>query len=383
MALWKCAGRFFSVLGLFCVFALGANAHVNDTSLIRVRVDPGRFSLEANLDLATLNRLTPLDANGDGFIHRNEVARAAGRLEGFLRSKLQLDFGEGPVDLGRFLEADWQSGQQSATEGDLQAVHVGFRFERALPHACKLFRLRVEFFDVLGASHSVILAVLEGQTSQQAVLTLGAPTAEYALAEENPPSAAAPGARVDSPGKGRRGLFQLGVEHILSGYDHLLFLVVLAVAVSGWRQLVWLVTAFTVAHSATVALSVLGWVRLPEKLVESAIAASIVWVAAENVWFGGGRKRWLQTFGFGLLHGMGFAGVLLALELPRAGLAWSLAAFNVGVEAGQLAVVGPVLAGVGLLGRARVGRGGVWVRRGVSGCALGIGFVWMVQRLAG
>ncbi len=133
--------------------------------------------------------------------------------------------------------------------------------------------------------------------------------------------------------------FVLGVEHIATGYDHILFLLALLIVGGGLRSLVAIVTAFTVAHSVTLSLAVLDVVQLPARLVESAIALSIAWVALENLVIEQVRGRWRITFAFGLMHGFGFASILRAMQLPREGLVASLLAFNLGVEAGQLIVV--------------------------------------------
>jgi hypothetical protein len=133
----------------------------------------------------------------------------------------------------------------------------------------------------------------------------------------------------------------LGVEHIAGGFDHLLFVAALLLGVRRTSDAVKTVTAFTVAHSVTLAASTLGWVQLPPAVVEPAIAASIMYVAAENIVRGadGGRSR--LTFVFGLIHGFGFAGALRELGVGESGaaIAVPLAAFNLGVEAGQVAVV--------------------------------------------
>jgi hydrogenase/urease accessory protein HupE len=131
-----------------------------------------------------------------------------------------------------------------------------------------------------------------------------------------------------------------GVHHILIGPDHLLFLVGLLLLGGTLRQLAVIVTAFTAAHSVTLALAVLGVVTPPARLVEPAIALSIVYVGADNLLIGGGRDmRATVAFVFGLVHGFGFASVLREMDLPSRALGWSLVSFNVGVEIGQLAVV--------------------------------------------
>ncbi|RPH44924.1 MAG: HupE/UreJ family protein [Burkholderiales bacterium] len=142
----------------------------------------------------------------------------------------------------------------------------------------------------------------------------------------------------------------LGVEHILTGADHLLFVLGLLLLVGGGRRLLWTVTAFTVAHSLTLALASLGIVDVPVALVEATIALSIVLVAVEvaNLWRGrpglSHRWPWAVALVFGLLHGLGFAGALAEVGLPQDALVPALLLFNLGVEAGQLAFVAAVFA---------------------------------------
>lgn len=146
-----------------------------------------------------------------------------------------------------------------------------------------------------------------------------------------------------------------GVWHIWIGFDHILFLLslllpaVLVVKMKRWRgvdnlgqaarEVLWVVTSFTLAHSITLTLAALGWVSLPSRWVESAIAFSVVLAAANNLWPVVEHRRWLVAFVFGLIHGFGFASVLAELGLPADALVLSLLGFNVGVELGQLAIV--------------------------------------------
>jgi hypothetical protein len=148
-----------------------------------------------------------------------------------------------------------------------------------------------------------------------------------------------------APGALAWGYLLLGIRHILEGFDHLLFVLGLFLLVRSGGELVRTITAFTVAHSISLALATFGVVTLPSPPVEALIAASIVLVAREVVRAGGeptlaGRKPWVIAFAFGLLHGLGFAGALAAIGLPRAHAALALLAFNAGVEVGQLVFVG-------------------------------------------
>jgi len=173
-----------------------------------------------------------------------------------------------------------------------------------------------------------------------------------------------------------RRFVAIGVEHILSGIDHVLFLVALLLGASGFANVLKLATAFTAAHSVTLALGALGWVQVPAGIVEPLIALSIAYVAAENVFGGASRHRLGVVFGFGLLHGLGFAG----------SLSWSgdidlgaLVSFNAGIEMGQALIVVALFPALLLIRRYR------WspvVHTGAAACAAGLGLLWFVERLA-
>ena len=142
---------------------------------------------------------------------------------------------------------------------------------------------------------------------------------------------------------------RLGIEHILLGIDHLLFVFALLLIVSGVRRMVWTVTAFTLAHSITLAGATLGYVHVPQQPVEAVIALSILFLATEIVHSRRGRPGyaerwpWVVAFIFGLLHGFGFAGALAEVGLPENAIPFALVFFNVGVELGQLAFIATVL----------------------------------------
>jgi hydrogenase/urease accessory protein HupE len=144
--------------------------------------------------------------------------------------------------------------------------------------------------------------------------------------------------------------FVLGVEHILFGFDHLLFVLALLILVRDPRRLIGAVTAFTIAHSLTLAGTTFGWVRLPIAPVEATIALSILFVAVEIMRVHAGQESltarlpWLASFAFGLLHGFGFAGALREIGMPEDATPLALLFFNLGVEAGQLAFIAAVLA---------------------------------------
>ena len=188
----------------------------------------------------------------------------------------------------------------------------------------------------------------------------------------------------------------LGIEHILFGFDHLLFVLALLILVRQWRRVVVTMTAFTVAHSITLAAATLGFVHVPGPPVEATIALSIVLVAAEIVNARRGRPSltarwpWLVAFAFGLLHGLGFAGALSEVGLPHHAIPLALLFFNLGVEFGQLAFVALVMALAwwlpGALARVTVvGRDWTRARLDVA-AAYAIGALaayWLIERVIG
>jgi len=179
----------------------------------------------------------------------------------------------------------------------------------------------------------------------------------------------------------------LGIEHILFGIDHLLFVLALIMITNGFSKLVKTITAFTLAHSITLSLAVLGFVKVPGPPVEAVIALSIVFLAMEIIKNQGGkqtltgRRPWLVAFTFGLLHGFGFAGALAEVGLPQTEIPLALAFFNVGVELGQLAFVLVALAGIALLSLYK--KWPVAVKR-IPAYAIGsIAAMWLIERVVG
>ncbi|MEJ2113921.1 MAG: HupE/UreJ family protein [Flavobacteriaceae bacterium] len=179
----------------------------------------------------------------------------------------------------------------------------------------------------------------------------------------------------------------LGIEHILLGFDHLLFVLALLILSTGFKKLLKTVTAFTVAHSITLSFSVLGLATLPGPPVEAVIALSIVFLAMEIVKVQQGKpsltsqKPWLVAFSFGLLHGFGFAGALIDIGLPQTEIPLALATFNIGVELGQIIFVVVVLASLRLLALKKE-----WPNVVKQIPAYGIGSLaafWLIERIAG
>ena len=218
--------------------------------------------------------------------------------------------------------------------------------------------------------HQTFVNVYEGETlTSQMILDAKHPHLEYFAGSRQGVAAVI------------RKFIPAGIHHILIGPDHLLFLVGLLLLGGSVRQLLIVVTSFTVAHSITLSLAALNLVTPPARLIEPAIALSIVYVGADNILAKGGRdvRAWI-AFTFGFIHGFGFANVLREMDLPRRALGWSLFSFNIGVEIGQLFVVVLVATAFTML-RAR----SEWSRRHLalagSIVVIAAGTFWFVQRV--
>lgn len=172
--------------------------------------------------------------------------------------------------------------------------------------------------------------------------------------------------------------FRLGIGHILGGYDHLLFLFSLVIARQKFKQYASMITAFTIAHSITLSLTVLGIIHVPPQIVEPLIALSICFVAVDNIIRKQVSYRWVITFFFGLIHGMGFADLLVEMHLPTSQLATALISFNLGIETVQLTIVSVLLPLLMLLHRWKFSKQFVYAS---STVAFVLGAIWLTQRV--
>lgn len=170
---------------------------------------------------------------------------------------------------------------------------------------------------------------------------------------------------------------KLGIEHLLTGYDHILFLLTIIIGLT-FIDSIKAVTSFTVAHSLTMALAFLGALSLPPSIVEPLIAVTVVYVAIENIVRKNIQRRWIWTFFFGLIHGLGFVGALKVITVSRSELVLSLASFNVGIELGQLLVVALALL---VLRYIRRFTWSTTFNRVFSACVGLLGILWLGQRI--
>jgi hypothetical protein len=272
--------------------------------------------------------LLAFDANGDQHLAPDELAMQRPKLAAYLRQHLQL------AESGETLAFRYDGEQPDNKEG---IPGVSFRLSYTAVHRIEHLTIRYDLlFDDADPQHVNFAVIVNGDDLDQTVFDASRRTYRYdALAGDG---GSLPGTLLQ--------YVWLGMTHIWTGYDHLLFLVSLLIVCAGWRSALKIVTAFTAAHSVTLFLTATETIRVNTRWVETGIALTIAYVAADN-WFarrsGGRPLRWLLTFGFGLVHGMGFAGALREIGLPAGMTVSSLLCFNVGVELGQLAVLAMVL----------------------------------------
>ncbi len=251
----------------------------------------------------------------------------------------------------------------------------------ALRFACTEDRgtLRVQFtaFTNIARSQNIASIEIDGRKLGY-VFTAEHPVMNYRSASARTPESV--GNAATSIPLGFREFFELGVEHIWTGYDHLLFLIALLLPGGTFARLVTIVTAFTIAHSATLGLAAFDLVRLPPAPVEIAIALTIIWAASLSLREMAHDRRRGSTFFLGLIHGFGFAGVLATAGLSRENIVVPLLAFNAGVEVGQIVVVACVIPLIALINRSRYN---AQIRTATAWLIVAAGVFWASERIAG
>ena len=264
---------------------------------------------------------------------------------------------------GRVLAPAWSAPDVVADRQSIR-LHVTFTLDRApgtLAIAASLFPYDPQ--------HQTFVNIYEGDTLTQAILDRGNARFEYFSGSRQGVLAVI------------RRFVPAGIHHILIGPDHLLFLIGLLLLGGTIRRLALVVTSFTVAHSITLSLAALNIVSPPARIIEPAIALSIVYVGADNLLIRDGRdvRAWI-AFAFGFIHGFGFANVLREMDLPARALGWSLFSFNVGVEIGQLLVVAVVATALAAL-RSRSEAAGRRLAFAGSIIVMAAGTFWFIQRV--
>jgi HupE / UreJ protein len=363
-------------LALIFVFASsGAHAHKPSDSYLSLSTDAQGVRGQWDIALRDLEYAVGLDADGDGAITWGELKAKQAELDAYALARLALSADGRPCRLAPTAHL-----VDEHSDGAYAVLRFSAECEAQSPKA-----ITVEyslFFD-LDPTHRGLLRAARGGDSITAVLS-----------PERP--------RIVLGAEGRSRWLQFfdylrdGVWHIWIGFDHILFLVSLLLPsvfvfsrnqnqwapAARFRDTFWdvfkVATSFTVAHSITLSLAALSVIQLPSRLIESGIALSVVLAALNNLWPVVHGRRWLVAFGFGLIHGFGFASVLTDLGLPQGALLVALVGFNLGVETGQLAIIAVFLPLAFALR-------GTWAYRrlvfiGGSAAIVLVAALWLVER---
>ena len=344
-----------------------AQAHKASDAYLRLATGDAGLRVVVDVALRDLDLVVDLDRDGDGAVTWGEVRAAWPAIVAYVGARLRI--------AGCPLAADGKPALERRGDGSYASLVFDSPCKPAHEPAIGYTLLH----EVDATHRGIARFALDGRAPVVRLLDPGQAT------------------EVLAPTGDAGAFFAEGIHHIVTGWDHLLFLLCLLLPAAmrrgplGWQPVArrrdavlpvaGIVTAFTLAHSITLALAALGLVAIPASLIEPAIAATIVLAAADNLRPIFGRRRGVVTFLFGLVHGFGFAGVLGELALAPGEFAWALLRFNLGLEFGQLAIVGVA---AGLLFALRGARGYPrWAIGGGSVAAIALGAAWFVERTAG
>ena len=346
-----------SLLRLLAIVAVlgsaqGAFAHNVSTSYARIRVDKATVHVQFTFSLLDLHSGPQLDTDKNEKISEEELRAGFDSVLAALNANYTLSAPEPPASI-EVERAELQS--DSAVKIDLL-----YHF----PHDVAILTVSSTLPKITQPDHQHLLALGDGDDTRQGILDARRSKVEINIAGQ-------------TLAEVFWDFIKLGVEHIITGYDHLAFLFGLLLATTTLLSVIKVVTSFTVAHSITLALATFNVVTLPSRLTESLIALSIAYVAIENFTGKTFVHRWKITFLFGLVHGFGFSNVLREMELTRRHLAVSLFSFNLGVEVGQLCFVALVFPLILLVLKSK------WKDRVLTASSLvimSLGFYWFVER---
>lgn len=362
------------LLGLGLILAAPlAFAHASSSSYLQLRLDDGQLSGRLDIALRDLDMALGLDGDGDGALRWGEVRGATPRISTYALSRLQLRAGTGACTL--------QAGELRIAE-HADGSYAALALQGRCPASAEPLTLDYRLLFDLDRQHRGLLALQAGAQTYSAVFG----------PQSGPLSFGGPATAALWPLL--RSYFNEGLWHVWTGLDHVLFLAALFLPAVLWRtrsgwsvtptlrsallQTCGVVTAFTLAHAATLSLAALGWVHWPTRWVESAVAATVLFAGLNNLWPMLRRRLAGVAALFGLIHGSAMAGALLELGLPIGGRLPALAAFNLGVEAAQLLLIaGVVPLSYALRHSTRYRR---YVLLPGSALIALIGFAWLVQR---
>jgi hydrogenase/urease accessory protein HupE len=354
---------------LLVLFAGSASAHDERFSTSNVEVRPNEVLWTLDAGVAGLEKVVRLPA-GELELTEAQLQAAKPDIVAYLLECLKVEINGNPVE---------------AEAGALEPVYAtGTTGQKYISYARQHFRFpstaevkRVQF------SSALFFTVIR---SHQSAVIVSWGTAQKVFNKYGPYQLDLTAARLNPTILGTAAEFILwGMHHIFVGYDHIAFLLALLLAAQRLRDMVRVVTSFTIAHSITLLLAALDVIRVPGAVTESLIAASIVYVAAENYFITEGRYRWVLTFAFGLVHGLGFSSVLRERLQDLQSIIIPVLSFNLGVELGQICILLVVFPVLTLIRRApdekARERRQRWLVRVGSLPILLLGTFWLVDRV--
>lgn len=377
----KCrAGRFPALrsFGLLfgCLLVLPAtNAQAHDVGLssVMLRIENGHLDAHITFAAKDVESLISIDTDDDGDISAAEFDMARGRLEEYALDLLEVQF-DGATERASKAETRYLD--------QVRDIYFHVAFPQGM---CDQLRVRSTSLAKLARGHRQYIELQDQQGERKADRMLS--TDDDVFEVELRRTLALPAPVIAAPPASPRqtttfwSFLKLGVEHIWTGYDHVAFLLALMIVGGTFRSVLLVITSFTVAHTITLALATLDLVKLNSAIVEPLIAATIVYVGIENIVHRDLKWRWILTFVFGLIHGLGFASVLRDLGIGAGtsmGVALPLISFNLGVEFGQVVIAAVVLPIVWKLQKRPS-----FVPRFVPACSLIVALAggwWLVQR---
>jgi hydrogenase/urease accessory protein HupE len=384
--------RFFNILAIIIMlstlFPSLAHAHAYSASYTNIKMNQDKTEFVFSIDtLSIIELIEDIDKNKNNELEKSEVKEKNHDLEELVHHHLTLDLNnrqQEPTLEKMVLEKKedknfitYHLTFPAFAAGDTLSLNDGLYVNDPATNYVNL--ISFEFAGTTGQ------AILQGKERTWTILLAEAQEeqpqdGQIAQPEESPEqqgqSEAAP--QVETSNSSWFSFFKLGMLHILTGYDHLLFLLALLLRKQTFKQYAAIITSFTIAHSITISLAVLGVITLPSRFVEAVIAFSIVYVALENIFRKEIRHRWGLTFIFGLIHGLGFANILKEMNIPKGDLAVALVNFNIGIEVVQLALVLLVLPLLTYMFKLKSSK--MIIRIG-SIIVAALGAFWLIERL--
>ncbi|HYK75268.1 MAG TPA: HupE/UreJ family protein [Pseudoneobacillus sp.] len=391
-SIYKCLIVMFLILSLVgsISFPRTAQAHAYSASYTQITMDNQKTELVFSIDTLSILELLPkIDKNQNWVLEESEIKEEEHHLEELITEGLTLDKGneeqtpevekmeivkkENKIFLSTYMNFP------AFSPGDTISFNDGFYANDTGTNYVNLISA-----SFLGQASE---GVLQGKERTWTILLTEVQQEQGSESgqaiQPNPDQQQPDQSQTNQPVKPSStsswfSFFKLGTLHILTGYDHLLFLIALLLRKQTFKQYAAIVTAFTIAHSITLTLAVLGWITLPSRFVEATIAFSICYVALENIFKKEIRHRWGITFLFGLIHGLGFATILREMAIPKTHLAVALINFNLGIEFVQLLIVLLLLPILSYMFKLK--SSGKIVKYG-SFVITGLGAIWLVERI--